>query len=199
MSPHFPPPQVFPEDEGHWAPDAPGMRLALDLEAPADATPAAEVVADVPPVKDAADAPLPTKDTEGAKEVEVASLPVEEDAALPQEESNPEHDKHSAAEKQQVSAPPPQQQQVEANGAVVQVVVVRGSAARKPDVEPALSAPAAAPAFSCTGCSPVVGFRTGGGALPAESGKRRAAGFFKQLFKGCLYPGGQKWETTERA
>ena len=209
MSPHFPPPQVFPEDEGHWAPDAPGMRLALDLEATEDAPPAAEVVADVPPVKDAAvkDASLPMKDTEGAKVVEVASLPVEEDAALPrQEESNPEHVKPSAAadEQQQVSAPSPQQQQqqVEANGAVVQVVVVRSSA-RKPDVEPALSSPAAAPtaapAFSCTGCSPVAGFRTGGGALPAESGKRRAAGFFKQLFKGCLYPGGQKWETAERA
>ena len=201
MSPHFPPPQVFPEDEGHWAPDAPGMRLALDLEAPADVSPAAEVVADVPPVKVAADAPLPMKDTEGAEVVEVASLPVEEDAALPRQESNPEHVKPSAAadEQQQASTTPsPQQQQVEANGAVVQVVVVKGSA-RKPDVEPAVSAPAAAPAFSCAGCSPVVGFRTGGGALPAESGKRRAAGFFKQLFKGCLYPGGQKWETTERA
>ena len=203
MSPHFPPPQVFPEDEGHWAPDAPGMRLALDLEATEDAPPAAEVVADVPPVEDVMDASLPTKDTEGAKVVEVASLPVEEDAALPgQEELDIEHVKPSAAadKQQQVSTPSPQQQQqqVEANGAVVQVVVVRGSA-RKPDVEPAVSAPAAAPAFSCAGCSPVVGFRTGGGALPAESGKRRAAGFFKQLFKGCLYPGGQKWETTERA
>ena len=213
MSPHFPPPQVFPEDEGHWAPDAPGMRLALDLEATEDAPPAAEVVADVPPVKDVMDASLPTKDTEGAKVVEVASLPVEEYATLPQEESNPEHVKPSAAaeQPQASTAPSPQQQQqVEANGAVVQVVVVRGSA-RKHDVEPIIVAapspaagladPASAPVFSCAGCSPVVGFRTGGGMLPAteESGKRRAAGFFKQLFKGCLYPGGQKWETTERA
>ena len=175
---------MFPEDEGHWAPGAPGFRLSLQGATSLD-TPLVVSHQKEESTFSSFESPMAKAVPEPYGSV-VASSP------LPQEAD--EVPKAKAAQVMMASTVVPETFTSAMQPGEIAVDVVLYSP-RSP--APLKTVVAASPEpFIGTSLSMEVqlGSNIALSHQAPQSTKRRMSSFIKSLFKGCMYPSSQKWE-----